>query len=103
MVDTPAEDDGLNLAAPLGDDAIALSLDDLLPDANGNVVLFNDAGVTEMSIIAERPVIDSGIAGEGAGTSCGADVAGMAYYSFDPGPTLYYPMNLHVSIISDTI
>lgn len=103
MVDKSAEDDGLKLASPLGDDAIALSLDDLLPDANGNVVLFNDAGVTEMSIVAERPVVDSGIAGEGAGTTGSADVAGMAYYSFDSGPTLYCPLDLHVSIISDTI
>jgi hypothetical protein len=103
MADTPAEDDGLTLASPLGDDVIALSLDDLLPDANGNVVLFNDAGVTEMSIVAERPVVDSGIAGEGAGLSAGAEVAGMAYYSFDSGPTLYCPLDLHVSIISETI
>lgn len=103
MADTPAEDDGLKLVSPLGDDAIALSLDDLLPDANGNVVLFNDAGVTEMSILAERPVVDSGIAGEGAPASGGADVAGMAYYSFDSGPTLYCPLDIHVSIIFDTV
>ena len=103
MADTPAENDGLKLASPLGDDTIALSLDDLLPDANGNVVLFNDAGVTEMSIVAERPVIDSGIAGEDAGMSGSTDVVGMAYYSFDSGPTLYCPLDLHVSIISDTV
>ena len=103
MADTPADDIGLNLASPLGDDAIALSLDDLLPDANGNVVLFNDAGVTEMSILAERPVIDSGIAGAEMGALGSADVAGMAYYSFDSGPTLYCPLDIHVSIIFDTV
>ena len=100
MADSRAENDGLKLSSPLTDDSIALSLDDLLPDDNGNVVLFNDAGVTEMSIHAERPVVDAGIAGEDAALG-NAEVAGMAYYSFDSGPTLYYPLDLHVSIISD--
>jgi hypothetical protein len=102
MADSPTEKDVLKLALAPGDDALALSVEDLLPDANGNVVLFNDAGVTEMSIVSERPVIDSGIVAEETAALYG-DVEGMAYYHFDSGPTLYCPLDIHVSIISDTV
>lgn len=102
MADSPAGKESLSLSPPPGDDALALSIDDLLPDANGNVVLFNDAGVTEMSILSGRPVIDSGVVGDGASPE-GGDMAGMAYYSFDSGPTLYLPIDIHVSIIPDTV
>jgi hypothetical protein len=102
MAETPTESENLYLFSVEGADQLALSLDDLLPDANGNVVLFNDAGVTEMSILSERPVVDTGIAGEEAAADIG-DVTGMAYYSFDSGPTLYCPMDVHVSIISETV
>jgi hypothetical protein len=102
MAETPTDSETLHLSSPEGPDQLALSLDDLLPDANGNVVLFNDAGVTEMSIVSERPVVDTGIAGEGVAADIG-DVTGMAYYSFDSGPTLYCPMDVHVSIISETL
>ena len=102
MAETPTDSETLHLSSGEGADQLALSLEDLLPDANGNVVLFNDAGITEMSIVSERPVVDSGIAGEEAATDIG-DVTGMAYYSFDSGPTLYYPLDVHVSIISETV
>lgn len=102
MAETPGENEPLNLFAPGAADQLALSLEDLLPDANGNVVLFNDAGVTEMSIVTARAVVETGIAGEDAAPGA-ADVAGMAYYSFDSGPTLYCPMDVHVSIVSDHI
>ena len=80
---------------------LALSLDDLLPDAGGNVVLFNDAGMTEMAIMTEKPVIGSGIADDGTMVE-GGDVTGMAYYSFDSGPTLFYPLDVSISVISET-
>ena len=102
MAETPADSENVVLFPAGGPDQLALSLEDLLPDANGNVVLFNDAGVTEMSIVSEKPVVDSGIAGEQAESEIG-DVAGMAYYSFDSGPTLYCPLDVHVSIVSESI
>lgn len=102
MADTPANSDSVVLPPAGGADQLALSLEDLLPDANGNIVLFNDAGLTEMSIVSQLPVIDSGVAGDGS-VAGGGDVAGMAYYSFDSGPTLYCPMELHLSIVPDTV
>lgn len=102
MAETPIDSETLTPSSAEGPDQLALSLEDLLPDANGNVVLFNDAGVTEMSIISEKPVVDSGIAGEEVAAEVG-NVAGMAYYSFDSGPTLYCPLDVHVSIIPETV
>ncbi len=98
----PADNETLHLSPAEGPDQLALSLGDLLPDANGNVVLFNDAGVTEMSIVSEKPVVDSGVVGQDLTAGVG-DVAGMAYYSFDSGPTLYCPLDVHVSIIPETV
>ncbi len=102
MAETPIDGETLYLSPAQGSDQLALSLEDLLPDANGNVVLFNDAGVTEMSILSEKPVVDSGIAGDEVAAEIG-DVTGMAFYSFDSGPTLYCPLDVHVSIISEII
>ena len=102
MAETPIDSETLISSSTEVPDQLALSLEDLLPDANGNVVLFNDAGVTEMSIISEKPVVNSGIVGEQAAVEVG-DVAGMVYYSFDSGPTLYCPLDVHVSIIPETV
>ena len=102
MAETPIDSETLISSSTEVPDQLALSLEDLLPDANGNVVLFNDAGVTEMSIISEKPVVNSGIVGEQAAAEVG-DVAGMVYYSFDSGPTLYCPLDVHVSIIPETV
>ncbi|MDX1485894.1 MAG: hypothetical protein R3229_15595, partial [Alphaproteobacteria bacterium] len=89
MAETRADNTVPEALSPSAGEQLTLSLADLLPDAEGNVVLFNDAGVTEMSIVSEKPVVDSGVVDDGAATS--GDVAGMAYYSFDSGPTLYCP------------
>lgn len=102
MAETPIDSETLIPSPTAGLDQLTLSLADLLPDANGNVVLFNDAGVTEMFITSEKPVVDSGIAGEQAAVEVG-DVAGMAFYSFDSGPTLYCPLDVHVSIIPEIV
>jgi hypothetical protein len=98
LLDNESED--LFLAGS-GEGQLALSLVDLLPDADGNVVLFNDAGVTEMAIVTENAVVNSGIANDQAHVENG-DVAGMAYYSFDSGTTLYFPVDVHVSVIPET-
>ena len=102
MAETPIDSEPLIPSPTEGPDQLALSLADLLPDAKGNVVLFNDAGVTAMSITSPKPLVDSGIAGEQAAAEVG-DVAGMAFYSFDSGPPLYCPLDVHVSIIPETV
>ena len=102
MADNPVDNELQDLdPLGIGQGQLALSLEDLLPDADGNVVLFNDAGVTEMAIVTEKTVVNSGIADNDA-TVEGGDVSGMVYYSFDSGPTLYCPVDVHISIIPET-
>lgn len=101
MSETGAGGESLRIVPPEGGgETLTLTLEDLLPDAHGNVVLFNDAGVTEMSIVTGKPVVAQGIAEAGAEADVG-EVGGMAYYAFDSGPTLYCPMDVHVSIVSE--
>jgi hypothetical protein len=79
---------------------MALTLADLLPDAHGEIVLVNDAGVTEMALLTESRLLDQGIAA-GHVTSDGLDVSGMAYYAFDSGETLYLPPDIHLQLLPD--
>lgn len=81
-------------------DLMALTLADLLPDAHGEIVLVNDAGVTEMALLTESRLLDQGIAA-GHVTSDGLDVSGMAYYAFDSGETLYLPPDIHLQLLPD--
>ena len=77
---------------------VALSLADLLPDAAGEVVFFDESGLSEMAVIPDGRLLDQGIVDSHV-TSGGIDVAGMAFYSFDSGVTLYLPADIHVSVL----
>ena len=102
MADNPVENESQDLdPLGIGQEQLALSLEDLLPDAEGNVVLFNDAGVTEMAIVTEKTIINSGVADNDTSVE-GGDVSGMVYYSVDAGPTLYCPVDVHISVIPET-
>ena len=70
------------------EEAVVLSLSDLVPDEQGEVVLFNDADAP-VTIAADRPVIATGLA-EPHVTAAGIDVTGMQYSSFDTGVTVYH-------------
>jgi hypothetical protein len=80
-------------SANAGGDPLVLSIADLLPDAQGEVVLFNDAGLSAFSIVGAQSVIGSGIADHHA-TAEGIDVTGMAYSTFETGLTVYYPSDV---------
>lgn len=88
---------GAEQASPAG--VMALSLADLLPDDHGNVVIVNEAGVSEVSIMSGSSLIGNGVA-DAHLSAGGMDVAGMAYYNFDSGVTLYLPQDVHLSVLS---
>ena len=68
-------------------ETLVLNLEDLLPDMEGEVVLYAEVDVP-LSLVAERPLTGSGIV-EHHVTAAGVDVDGLYYYSFDNGITLY--------------
>lgn len=78
---------------------LALRVDDLLPDAGGNIVMCDEAGIKELTILSGAMIVENGIA-KTQFTDDGLDVSGMAFYSFDTGVTLYLPSDVHISILS---
>jgi len=77
---------------PSETDGVLLQLDDLLPDASGEVVLFAESA-SSVNLIADVPLADSGIADPHV-TATGLDVTGLHFYSFESGITVYSPSDL---------
>jgi hypothetical protein len=72
----------------LTDDTVVLNLQDLLPDAGGEVVI-HGAGLA-LGLATDRTMTAAGTA-EAHVTAAGENVAGFRYYQFDGGITLYCP------------
>jgi hypothetical protein len=87
-------------AAATGAAEVELALADLVSDANGEVVLFNDSGFRTMASRAEAAVIADGRAHKHV-TASGEDVSGFNYVTFDNGVTLYYPEGLDLILQRD--
>ncbi len=88
----------LNLATEA---TVLLELEDLLPDASGEVVLFAGEELP-VNIMTDEPLTDAGIA-EAHVTAAGVDVTGLHFYSFESGITLYSPTDLLIVTESGTI
>jgi hypothetical protein len=79
------------------DDQVVLSLSDLLPDVNGDVVLFNDAGPLAVNIMTDVRITETGTADHYV-TSTGVDVSGYHYCTFEAGVTIYYPPGIDLLV-----
>ena len=76
---------------------VELAMGDLLGDANGEIVLFNDSGLRRMAIATDAAVVADGRAGPHR-TASGQDVSGFRFLAFDNGLTLYYQTDLDVVV-----
>lgn len=76
---------------------ITLSLDDLLPDANGEIVIVSDGDTPTLSILTDRRVCDSGVATHHV-TAEGVEVSGLAFYAFEGGTRLYFSPDIDLTI-----
>ncbi len=83
------------------EETVLLELEDLLPDASGEVVLFAGEELP-VNIVTDEPLTDAGIA-EAHVTATGVDVTGLHFYSFESGITLYSPTDLLIVTESGTI
>ncbi len=83
------------------DSRITLSLGDLLPDENGEIVIVSDGDSLQLSIVTDLRVCDSGVSGEHL-TAEGVDVAGLCFFAFEGGTKLYYPADLDVTVSSSS-
>ncbi|NIA72018.1 hypothetical protein HBA54_25790 [Pelagibius litoralis] len=78
-------------------DSVLLELDDLLPDPEGEVVLFTGDDVS-VNILTKETITGFGVADEHV-TASGVDVTGLNFYSFEGGMTVYSSSD--VLIIND--
>ena len=76
---------------------IVLSFADLLPDANGEIVIVGAGEGLRLSIVTDQKVADFGIA-ESHLTADGFDVGGLSFYMFEGGTKLYYSPEVDVTI-----
>jgi len=78
---------------------LTLRLDDLLPDARGDIVIL-DAEHEGVTVVTDRPLTMSGVEAAHI-TETGLDVSGFSFYTFADGVTLFYP-SAH-SVLIDTL
>jgi hypothetical protein len=81
-------------------DAISLSLGDLLPDSGGSIVIEGDTGNLTILLATDRLVVDQGVVDHRV-TSAGEDVSGHAFFAFDHGLTVFYPTDVQLSIVPE--
>lgn len=78
-------------------DRIVLSLADLLPDVNGDIVLSSPTGPVAVNITTNQKVIATGTADHHV-TWDGVDVFGYHFCTFEAGVTIYYPAEIDLVV-----
>jgi len=81
---------------------VKLALSDLLPDANGEIVVMNEGDDPQVSIETDLRVLDSGVSPAHM-TAGGIEVGGMQFWVFEDGTRLYYSPSLSISVSQDAI
>jgi hypothetical protein len=76
---------------------VELALADLVSDANGEVVIFNDSGFRTLALHTDAAVVDGGRARRHV-TAGGDDVSGFNYVTFESGVTVYFPEELNLIV-----
>jgi hypothetical protein len=78
-------------------DHITLSLNDLLPDSNGEIVVVSPQGHLHLNIVTDLQISESGIS-DSHFTADGTDVNGLSFYAFEGGMRLYYSPEVEITI-----
>lgn len=88
---------GNKSATQVEGEQFTLNLADLLPDANGEIVILNEGDDPYLNIVTDLRLLESGIA-ESHITDGGIDVKGLQYWVFEDGTKLYYSPGLSISV-----
>ena len=78
-------------------DHIVLSLNDLLPDANGEIVVMSQQGQLHLNLMTDLRVCESGVAVSHV-MADGLDVQGLSFYAFEGGTRIYYSSDVEITI-----
>ncbi|MDQ7247670.1 hypothetical protein [Dongia sedimenti] len=81
---------------------VKLALSDLLPDANGEIVVMNEGDDPQVSIETDLKVLDAGVSPAHT-TAGGIEVGGMQFWVFEDGTRLYYSPGLSISVDPDAL
>jgi hypothetical protein len=76
---------------------VELALADLMADANGEVVIFNDSGFRTLSLHSKLAVTADGKVQTHV-TAGGEDVSGFHYVTFENGVTVYFQEGLDLIV-----
>ena len=94
----PVRGDGEDMAvkmmaakADLSDEemSVTLQLSDMLPDANGEIVIMGGGGDSHLNIVTDLPLLETGIAPAHT-TEGGVQVEGLTYWIFEDGTKVYH-------------
>jgi hypothetical protein len=100
VVDLAQEDAraaGPEAASLAGVAEVELALADLVGDANGEVVIFNDSGFRTLALHTDATVVADGQV-EAHVTASGEDVSGFNYVAFENGVTVYFQEGLDLIV-----
>lgn len=92
----PATGDGFVPAGEL----LTLSLEDLIPDVRGEVVILSDTGL-DIAVVTTEPVASQGVETLHVMDS-GLDVSGFGYCTFVGGITVFYPPTHRLLVTDET-
>ena len=77
--------------------SVTLSLSELLPDSNGEIVIVNNGDDPQLQIVTEMKLLEAGVASEHL-TESGMQVAGFNYWVFEDGTKLFYSPGLAIEL-----
>lgn len=84
-------------ASVVGIAEVELALAELISDANGEVVIFNDSGLRTLALRTNAAVVTEGQAPAHV-TAGGEDVSGFNYITFENGLTVYFQDGLDLIV-----
>jgi hypothetical protein len=79
------------------DSSVTLSLSELLPDSNGEIVIVNGGDDPQLQIVTDLKLLESGVASDHL-TEGGMQVAGFNYWVFEDGTKLFYSPSLVIEL-----
>ncbi|WP_374652801.1 hypothetical protein [Dongia sp.] len=97
MSDTETNSQSIETADAAIGGQFTLNLADLLPDANGEIVILNEGDDPCLNIVTDLRLLESGIADQHV-TDGGIEVKGLQYWVFEDGTKLYYSPGLSISV-----
>ena len=79
------------------DQTVTLTLGELLPDSNGEIVIVNGGDDPALQIVTELKLLESGVAHDHL-TESGLQVDGFNYWVFEDGTKLFYSPSLAIEL-----